>query len=177
MTSESATGSNGNDEKTEQQKKDQQARARAAAAAAAGKPGTGSYRVTSRGDDDSTPGPSKGVVGGYGYGNPPASTTKATGDGSSPVMAGNNGTTNVRTLSDAERARQGNDNGGNDAPRVAKAIADKPAEPTISPEEQEQQRIAAEIRQRRRRVAGYRSLLSPSRQDNLQSTLGGGGTV
>jgi len=181
MSTDSPSGNGGNDKRTEQQKKDQQTRAAAAAKAAAGQKSSGSYRVTPGGDDDSTVASasrsSRNVVGGYGYGNPQPGTKKSAGDGSSPVMAGNNGKTNARTLSNEERANRGSDNRDNDAPRVAKAVAEKPAEPVLSPEEQEQQRLAAEIRQRRRRVAGYRSLLSPTRQDDLSGTLGGGGTV
>lgn len=134
---------------------DQQTRAKAAKAAAEGKQ-TAAFGFTA------TRGPAP---------KPPSTT-----DGGR--VRTTTGTTNARSLSSAERAAMGNDNGGdNGSTQVAKAAADKPAEPTISPEEQEQQRIAAEIRQRRRRVAGYRSLLSPSRQEGLQSTLGGGGTV
>lgn len=137
----------------------QQERAKAAAAAASGKT-------------------DKSAAYGFTATRGPAPKAPSTTDGGRVRTA--TGTTNARSLSSAERAAMGNDNGGGNgggSPQVAKAAADKPAEPTISPEEKEQQRIAAEIRQRRRRVAGYRSLLAPSRQDNLQSTLGGGGTV
>lgn len=137
----------------------QQQRAKAAAAAASGKTDkSAAYGFT----------PTRG----------PAPKAPSTTDGG-PVRS-TNGTTNARSLSSAERAAMGNDNGGDgggSAPQAAKAAAEKPAEPVISPEEKEQQRLAAEIRQRRRRVAGYRSLLSPSRQDDLSGTLGGGGSV
>ena len=81
------------------------------------------------------------------------------------------------STTDGGRVRATNGDGGGSAPQAAKAAAEKPAEPTISPEEKEQQRLAAEIRQRRRRVAGYRSLWSPTRRDDLSGTLGGGGSV
>lgn len=174
MAADSPSGSGGNDKKTEQQK--QQQRAAEAAKVAAGGKSTTQTRFTPRGGGES----SKDIpTGAYSYASqaPQRSLVKA-GDGFLMSGSGDNKSV-VRGSTPEERAKAmeggGNDNGSGAAP--AKAVADKPAEPTISPEEKEQQRIAAEIRQRRRRVAGYRSLLSPSRQDNLQSTLGGGGTV
>lgn len=130
------------------------------------------------GDDSSNVSPSKNdQSGGYGYGNPSVnagSDNRVKGGGG--YVKGGGGY--VRTQTEAERRAQSSGGGGGDRPSAtAKATAEKPAEPTISPEEQEQQRIAAEIRARRRRVAGYRSLLSPARNDNLSGTLGGGGTV
>lgn len=136
----------------------QQQRAKAAAAAASGKT-------------------DKSAAYGFTATRGPAPKAPSTTDGG-PVRS-TNGTTNARSLSSAERAAMGNDNGGDGggSPQVAKAAAEKPAEPVISPEEKEQQRIAEEIRRKRRRVAGYRSLLSPSRQDDLSGTLGGGSSV
>ena len=156
-----------------------QKRAAEAAKVAAGGSSTTQARFTPRGGDDSSIAASskndQSGGYGYGYGNAPTSTgsdnrVKGGGD-----VRGGGGY--VRTQTESERRAQSSGRGTDRPSATAKATAEKPAEPTISPEEQEQQRIAAEIRAKRRRVAGYRSLLSPARNDNLSSTLGGGGSV
>lgn len=173
----SATDSPSGDSPSQSKRKsDQQKRAAEAAKVAAGGKSTTQVRFTPRDGGES----SKDIpAGAYSYASqaPQRSLVKA-GDGFLTSGTGDNKNV-VRGSTPEERARAmeggGNDNGGGAAP--PKAVAEKPAEPKITPEEQEQQRIAAEIRARRRRVAGYRSLLSPTRNDNLSSTLGGGGSV
>jgi len=171
----SATDSPSGDSPSQSKRKsEQEKRAAEAAKVAAGGKSTVQTRFTPRGGGESSQDIPPGA---YSYASqaPQRSLVKA-GDGFLTSGTGDNKSV-VRGSTPEERRAQSS-GGGNDRPSAtAKATAEKPAEPTISPEEQEQQRIAAEIRAKRRRVAGYRSLLSPTRNDNLSSTLGGGGSV